>query len=301
MKIDIRYAITKDKLKLLGIHYDSGKRDICVLLIHGMSGNFLENYFGDVLGQVLAQNGVGYIYSHNRGYNFINDIATTQKSASGGYETQRHGAAFERFEESVFDVAAWVNEVKKLGYKKIILMGHSLGCNKIVHYLHKTNYPKNIIGVILGSPPDMVGAAKRDCGPEEYTKLTAQAKKRVAQGNPRKIWEKFVFGDWTLISAQTYLDISVDNAPGDIFPVIRNPKEFTELASVKLPILCFIGEKDGILINKSLDQYFSVLESKATSCPKFTKAVVKNANHMYNFQENQMAEIVRKWVSGLEG
>lgn len=75
-EIEIRYVQTKDDLRLQGIHYDSGKYDTCVLLVHGMTGNFIENYFGHVLGQLLSRNGIRFIYSHNRGYNFINDIPT---------------------------------------------------------------------------------------------------------------------------------------------------------------------------------------------------------------------------------
>lgn len=77
-KINLIYTWTKDNLRLPGIHYSpqSEEKDICVVGIHGMSGNILENYFANILGKTLANNGIGFLYGHNRGYNHINDITT---------------------------------------------------------------------------------------------------------------------------------------------------------------------------------------------------------------------------------
>lgn len=297
MSIDILFASTVDHLKLQGIHYDPGNRKICVLLIHGMSGNFIENHFGHELGKTLSDNGIGCIYSHNRGYGFINDILTDKRDKDGGYETQRHGATYERFNESVFDIDAWVKETQKLGYQKIILMGHSLGCNKIVHFLYKRKSAPNIIGVILGSPPDMVGAAKHDSGLDEYKRLVSEAEKNVAEGNPRKLLGGFLFGGWIQMSSLAFLDSSVDNSPADIFPIVRNPEKFEEFTALDLPMLCLVGEKDEVLL-RPLEEYFSILKSKATSCPKFDTSVIKNATHCYDFFEQEVASIVSDWVRG---
>lgn len=74
MKMDFIYTRTEDDLQLQGVHYDSETRDTLVLFIHGMGGNVIENYFAHVLGQTLSKNGVSFLFSHNRGYNHINDI-----------------------------------------------------------------------------------------------------------------------------------------------------------------------------------------------------------------------------------
>jgi predicted alpha/beta-fold hydrolase len=150
---------TQDNLRLQGIHYELGKKNTCVLLIHGMSGNFIENYFGVVLGEYLQQNGYGFIYAHNRGYNHINDVAVNEVDSKNAFKTKRVGAVYERFGECVFDIDAWVKKVFDLGYKEVILVGHSLGCNKVIHYLYK-NISDKLTGLILLSPPDMVANGK---------------------------------------------------------------------------------------------------------------------------------------------
>ena len=70
----LEYIWTEDDLRFMGAHYEG--RDVCVLEIHGMSGNFIENYYANVLGEKLAAKGYGFIYGHNRGYCHVNDIAT---------------------------------------------------------------------------------------------------------------------------------------------------------------------------------------------------------------------------------
>lgn len=135
---ELLYIWTEDDLRLQGVHYiPSEKGDLCVLVVHGMSGNILENYWAHVLGEKLAKSGIGCVYGHNRGYNHINDIVTKERLEGGGYKTRRIGATYERFEECVFDIDVWLKECRSLGYKRLVLLGHSLGCNKTVYYFSK--------------------------------------------------------------------------------------------------------------------------------------------------------------------
>lgn len=61
------YIWTKGGLRLQGVHYVSRKKDVCALVVHGMSGNILENYWAHVLGEKLSGSGIGCVYGHNRG------------------------------------------------------------------------------------------------------------------------------------------------------------------------------------------------------------------------------------------
>ena len=296
--IDILYIWTSDSLRLQGIHYGSEKKDSCVLLIHGMSGNFIENYFAHVLGQKLAKNYIGFIYSHNRGYNHINDIVTKKgnlKLKRGiGYKTKRIGAIYERFLESEIDIEGWIGKCRELGYKKIILLGHSLGCNKAVHYYYK-NHPKDVTGIILASPPDMVGLAKLTKYQPSYEKLLKEARKNVADGKPRKLLSDQLW-NWYQLSSQTFLDLCEEGGPADNLPVLRNPKKFPELESVSVPILGIMGEKDDIEI-RSLEEDLDLIQSKATNCPEFTKEFIKEGTHTYDRQEDSFARVVLVWIN----
>mgnify|MGYP003183856948 CR=1 FL=1 len=71
----INDAYTEDGLRLPIIHFESNKKDICVIFIHGMCGTIIDNYFATVWGKILSKNGIGFVYEHNRGHSIENDIA----------------------------------------------------------------------------------------------------------------------------------------------------------------------------------------------------------------------------------
>lgn len=291
MNIDIEYVETEDGLRLQGIHYETDKKEVCVLVVHGMSGNFIENYFANTLGKTLHTNGIGMIYGHNRGYNHINDILTKNG------KTKRIGATYERFSESVYDINAWIDKVEKLGYKKIVLMGHSLGCNKVIHYLDKKK-PEDMAGVILASPPDMVGLFEKPEYQPNHKELLDEAKKNISEGSPRKLVSGMLW-DWYNLSSQTYVDLSEEGGPVDNLPVLRNPKKFPELAKINVPILGIMGENDDIAI-RSLEEDLNLIESKVEKCPSFTKKFIPDANHTYDNCEQQFSDEILRWIKKLE-
>lgn len=128
---------TEDGLFLQGVFYESDLKDYCIVFIHGMWWNSIENYFAEVLGKEFSQNGYGFIYGHNRWYSHINDIKTSLISKDWSNTTKRIGVMYERFEECVFDIDLRIDEAKKLWYNNIVLLWHSLWCNKVIHYLYK--------------------------------------------------------------------------------------------------------------------------------------------------------------------
>lgn len=289
---NLAYVWTKDNLRLPGVHYKpQSDTNICVVLVHGMSGNILENYFAAVLGQTLSEDGIGFIYGHNRGYNHINDIATKEIGKDEGYETTRVGVTYERFEDCLIDIETWLDEVRTLGYKKIILLGHSLGCNKVIYYLHRDK-PEDVIGVILASPPDMVGQFKKY--QSNYGDLVAEARKNLQEGKPRRLLSILIW-DWYNLSSQTFLDLALDGSPADNLPLMRNPDTFPELASIRMPLLTIMGEHDDIVI-KTLEEDMDQIKSKATHSPSFTKKFIPKANHVYSRQEESFAEVVLDWI-----
>lgn len=295
MKMDFVYVRTEDDLRLMGIHYAPEEKDVAVIAIHGMSGNIIENYFGHIIGKELSQNGIGFIFSHNRGYNHVNDIATSKLEEKGGYKTIRIGAVYEIFEDCLIDIDAWVAEVRKLGYKKIVLMGYSLGCNKVIFYFSQRK-PKDVVGIILGSPPDMIGQVKPEYQPNR-DELFNEAKKNVSNGEPRKILSNMLWG-WYNLSSQTFLSLFTEGNKVDNLPVMRNPEEWPQLASINIPILAFMGEYDDIAIRRLSDD-LDLIESKATGTLNFSQKIIPEASHVYDGQEDAVAQTILNWVKNL--
>lgn len=291
----LEYVWTTDNLRLMGAHYPG--KDVCVIEVHGMSGNFIENYYANVLGEKLATNGYGFIYGHNRGYCHVNDIATKPvNKENNGWDYTRVGETYELFEDSPKDVAAWVDKARGLGYKKIILLGHSLGCNKTIYYLYNSSDAK-IDGVILASPPDMVGLVKLEKYQPDYNKLLQQARELVKADKPREVLDGKIW-DWYEISAQTYLSLFEENGAADNLPLLRNPEKFDQLASINQPILGIMGEHDDIEI-RNLKEDIELIKSKAISCPDFQIQFIEGGNHNYENREDIFANTVVNWIDKL--
>lgn len=290
---DIIFCWTSDELKLQGVHFPTSSKDICVVMVHGMSGNYVDNYFGHVLGEKLQQNNIGFLFAHNRGSFHINDLDTKQQKADGTPQSERVGVVYERFEGCILDIDAWLDTVRNLGYKKCILVGHSLGGPKVVHYFF-TKRPQDVVGIVLASPGDMVGLAKKPEYQPNYLELLKEAQKNVAEGNPRKLLSQLVWDSYQ-ISSQTFLDLFTEHGPADILPVLRNPDTFPELAVIDKPILCIMGEHDDIAI-RTLPEDMEVLKQKATGCPSFTTFLLPKADHVYNGKETAFAEKILEWV-----
>lgn len=277
----------------MGVHYQG--QDVCVVEVHGMSGNFIENYYANVLGEKLAAEGYGFIYGHNRGYCYANDIATKPiKADDNGWNYARVGLSYELFEDSQKDVAAWVAKAQDLGYKKIILLGHSLGCNKVIYYLH-THPEAEVAGVILASPPDLIGLVELERHQSGHQQLIQQARELVRAGKPREILDGKLW-DWYALSAQTYLSFFERNGAADNLPVLRNPEVFEQLALIRQPILGVMGEYDDIEI-VSLKEDIELIKSKATSASDFQTRFIAGANHNYENREDELAAAVIDWVS----
>lgn len=282
-KIEFIYGQSEDGLKLQGTHWNSDLKDICVVCIHGMGGNIIENYFAHVFGDVFTDSNIGFIYGHNRGYSHINDI---QDVITGHH--RRVGATFEIFEDCIYDIDLWVKEALNLGYKKVILLGHSFGCNKCIYYLSQKNND-NIVGLALASPPDMQGLTRG--GKTNYNDLMEEAIQNIKNNEPKKILSSML-GGWNYVSSESYFNWFKEGSNCDNLPIKRNPEKFEQLSKINIPIFAFSGENEEELYHK-----LDVIKSKALNCPSFDYTIVNNSGHTYKKVEDTVANLILNWIN----
>jgi len=278
---------TTDQFELQGLLYTpQQKTDIVVLHCHGMAGNFYENRFVNITGLQLVAHGIAFCAMNNRGHDMISDFIVVKE---GKIEYARVGEVYERVEDAVKDIAAWVDFLKEKGFAKIILMGHSLGAVKAV--LYAKEYQNELKGLILASPPDMHRHAKVE---KDFAQKMDEAKELVAQGQERKLLSKPVL-DWYPISAGTYLNLFTEGGPADVFS-IESGKKPTRILKLNLPILVLFGEKD--------DCYDYGPEEIRTFFITYLKnakmEIVPKANHVYLNQEEAFAQLVLKFAENMK-
>lgn len=279
----ITNAYTEDGLKLPMVHFESNEKDICVLCIHGMCGTIIDNYFATVWGKFLASNNIGFIYEHNRGHSIENDVVMKDGSF------KRCGCMYEIFEDSIYDIDLAIETAKKLGYKRIILLGHSLGCNKVIYYYYK-KHPE-VLGIILASAPDMVGS--HIALQPDYKELLEEAKENIDNNNPTKLLHKMV-EDYMYMSSATYYNWYNENSALNNLPVIANPEHWNQFEAIDVPILTFSGTEEE-------DYYLQLdlLKEKAKSCKAFEYKFIEGTGHTYKAKEQEIASLIYNWIQKL--
>ena len=277
----INNAYTSDGLRLPMLHFESNKKDICVICIHGMCGTIIDNYFATVWGKLLAKNDIGFIYEHNRGHSIENDIVMKDGSF------KRCGCMYEIFEDCIYDIDLAIQTAKEKGYKRIILLGHSLGCNKVIYYYYKKH--PNILGMILASAPDMIGSHLLI--EPEYEELLKEAKENIDKNQPTKLLHKMI-EDYMYMSSQTYYNWFHKNSNLDNLPIISNPKNWEQLETIDVPILTFSGSKD-----EDYYLHLDLLKEKAAKCKNFEYQIIENTGHTYQEKELETGTLILNWIN----
>lgn len=277
----INNAYTRDELRLPMIHFESNKKDICIICIHGMCGTIIDNYFATVWGKLLAKNDIGFIYEHNRGHSIENDIVMKDGSF------KRCGCMYEIFEDCIYDIDLAIQTAKEKGYKRIILLGHSLGCNKVIYYYYKKH--PNILGIILASAPDMIGSHLLI--EPDYEELLKEAKENIEKNQPTKLLHKMI-EDYMYMSSQTYYNWFHKNSNLNNLPIISNPKNWEQLETIDVPTLTFSGSKD-----EDYYLHLDLLKEKATNCKNFEYQIIENTGHTYQEKELETGNLILNWIN----
>lgn len=127
-----------------GILYDVEDSNKTVIHIHGSYGNFYQNLFLRYLAKSYNENG----------YNFLSFNLRAHDGFAEGYQNVEDfeyvGGATSEFETYFLDMEGAINFAKTFS-KKIVLEGHSMGCDRVIDYMLRK---KETYDCILLSPSD---------------------------------------------------------------------------------------------------------------------------------------------------
>lgn len=276
MKFEYVEVMTEQNIKLFGC-LSSNKNKSCILYIPGLSGNFFEAKFARMLGKKAIECNYDFLFSHNQGSFQIMEFPYLR--SDGKLKSITKGSAYEKFEDSVYDIDAWINYLKERKYEEIIAVCHSMGCNKIVYYLNqKPNNP--ISKVILLSPQDNVNFGNL----EMHQGLLEEAIKNIKNGEGNKILSKKFLG-FCLMSSETYYN-EITNKNINNIPYKTENGDFSLIALIEKPIYLVIGTDDGG--EKSLEY----MKKIADNCKNAKYDIVKDANHTYKGKEEELIELI---------
>ena len=276
---------TADRLSLYGLFLEPIQPSRTLLLhIHGAAGNFFGNSYFEKLSAAVLGLGVAYLSTNNRG--------------SGVYEleqgTVEHGVSLEKFEDSVFDIDAWIEFALTRGYDDIILEGHSYGTEKSVFYLSEGRYRDKVKGVILFGFSDNVGHQI------EYEKKIGrnylnEAHELVRKGEGHRLLDD-LFGlcGELPISAQTYVTCFREGSANARALPLRQGRNLELFRAIPIPILGVIGDRQDaeytvIPINKAID----LLRSENKRAEVYQ---IRDCGHGFAGKESELVEIVSDFM-----
>jgi len=252
-------------------------KPFAVIWIHGASLNFYDPAYL-AIGRDLAERGFTFITGNTR----MHDLGNDEKWPGG--KRIRGGTYWGIPSEQVRDIAAWIDFAEGLGFKNIILAGHSAGANAVREYEAQTQDPR-IAGVVLVS-----GDVRPDTRvpPPEWA---SKAKQDIADGRP----EELVQGPF--LSAATFLDI-VNRSPAftDFFGELSTT---AGVARIHCPLLITLGTNGDVGTEEDLEKIKSSIARLPSGPSRVDTALIQGADHMYAGQENNLAHVIASWADTL--
>ncbi len=185
---------TQDKLNLTGFISHTDNKENIIVHIHGMAGDPYTNNWYSYFHDKFPKNNYAFLVGNHRGTGSITSFAKNNKPVN-------IGNAFELFEDSYYDIKAWVNLAFELGYKNIYLQAHSLGPSKVVYFMNNYDDIDKIKGLILISPVDMLGLVMSDA--KSYNKLLSESKKLLSENKDNILLSNLVFEEYPM-SAKSF-------------------------------------------------------------------------------------------------
>ncbi len=267
-------------LELKGAMFGDTNCDAVLVMLTGICSNVFQNELLYSTGKLLSQNGIACIIAH--AHDSFSCLAYTDFSTG----KQKHAGTFNDDFKLVYeDVESYVKYAKELGFKKIILGGHSLGSNKIIHYLGNT--PDDFVDYfIVSSPVDLMYWWQVM---PDIDKCFDMAKSWIEDGRGDDILP-FLFGGFSPMTANTVLGFyNADNLKN--CPVLSGEGETQSLYNIKPNGSFIIGSRDSVT-GESPKRFMETLNS-LTRNPEGNRVIeVQGASHIFYGMHDEYAQLI---------
>jgi pimeloyl-ACP methyl ester carboxylesterase len=261
---------TPDGVRLDGLLTEPlGKpRAAALLLVHGFRSNFYESCFPAFARAAAA-----------RGYSAL---ALNMRDHGGGPKISD-------FADNRTDIAAGLAYLRSLGYSKFILLGQSMGSNRVLYYEAASRDPSIVATVLVSPPGDLFAWNVWQFGRKKAQASVdaALALRSAGRENELMLIDLGPLGK-ALYTPRYLLSLRGPEAPSDPYRNIRNLTD---------PILIVQGSADR-LIEPDIG---ARLKQAATSSKTVDWIRIEGANHAFAGHEAKLAGRVFAWLTRQPG
>ena len=254
-----------------------------VLIVHGVLGHFLARGTPRLLPNALVERGISSLSINTR-------LAFTGQIFGGGI-----------FDDSVLDIDAAVDALTEEGFKKIYVLGWSLGANITVYYAVRGAH-KNVKGIILeGCSSSLPLSHKRRLDKwgsiPSYEHIYEIAKK-VLKPDPSETKNDRIFvvyrawgpsfnpSDCEMFSYRTWWYMRS--------PEAQNAKTNEIIAGVKVPVLFIHGEQDDVVAADEVKELLGILKKAGNG--KTELRFIPGAKHDCMENPSFTVDTVVEWI-----
>jgi dienelactone hydrolase len=259
---------TSDGVRLNGIVYRpaAAPSPVGLMLVHGFGANFYESYF-PYLGRAAAQQGMVA-------------LALNMRDHDSGPKTSD-------FADNLADIAAGVEHLHSLGATKIVLLGQSMGANRVLYYQAASADPGIVATVLVSGPGNLFQWNVWQFGQKKAQETVNAALHMQAEGHDRDLMlvDLGPLGK-ALYSPRYLLSLRGPAAKSD---------PYLNIQKVKNPILILQGKADKLIEPEIAER----LHKAAANNPKVEVQYVEGANHGFASQQPLLADRVLGWIKSV--
>ena len=267
-------------LELKGAMYGNDSMDTVVIMMSGICSNVFQNDLLCATGELLSANNIAFIAGH--AMDAFSCIAYSNFATGKQLYT---GVVYDDFSLVYEDVEAYVQYAKELGFKKIVLAGHSLGSNKIIHYLGNTD--DDFVDYFIVSAP--IDLSYWWTVMPNLDICLKQAQEFVKEGRNKDIIPA-LFGGFSPMCAETVLSFyNADNLKN--CPAISGEGETGSLYSIKINGAFVIGEKDSLTAGDA-KVFMEKINSFCKHPDKNKIVVIPDASHIFYGKHEEYAACI---------
>lgn len=241
--------------------YQSQNSETCVIYIHGFSGTY------DALAKSIKE------CVNNENIAFVFPYFNCE-----GLE----GAKFENYDYAVSDIECVYNYIKTI-FKRIIIIGHSLGCNKALLFMNEK--PQCIFNkLILLAPQDLSECAKLSI----HKGMQEEAILNIKNGNPEKILQgKFL--EFAKISSASFNKLANLKF---LHNTSYKHNNVNYVKDIKIPTYIAIGENDpGLDCNQNISAE-QLMENLIQNNKLVSFNIIKDAKHTFKSHYDELKKLI---------
>jgi hypothetical protein len=262
-----------------------------LICLHGVGSNFYGSSLFEALTPSLTSLGIPVAWVNTRGRDNVFGSSTRRGR-------RWFGAAFEVVSECCWDVSGWLTWAERRSWRRVGLVGHSLGAIKAVFSQSQVSAADASPGLaglvshlIALSPPRLCYRLfQNDPAGAAFFDAITMARKHVAAGEPDALI-RVQYPYPLLISAASYVDKYGPGEQYDIVPLVPR---------LRCPVLFTYGQSELETGGVAFAGVPEALRGAARPDQPLTVAMIPGADHNYTRCAAPLAEVLQAWLSSRE-